>query len=111
MSATAKSILEQVLALPTEERREIADALLDALQPRVASGLETKVRGLQQLEAVLQTLGGELAPRVEELAEKSTEGRLTPDETREYEHIVELSDKLSVLKLEAEALWSLRAAS
>ena len=33
------------------------------------------------------------------------------DERKEYEDVVRLNDKLSLLRLEAEELWALRAAS
>ena len=68
-------------------------------------------RTLEQLEAALVAVSRDLAPRVEELARKSTEGTLTPDEHQEYAEVVRLNDMLSVLKLEAEELWTLRAAS
>ncbi|WP_437284317.1 hypothetical protein [Sorangium sp. So ce406] len=68
-------------------------------------------RTLEQLEAALDAVSRDLAPRVEELAQKSTEGALTPDEQREYAEIVRLNDRLSLLKLEAEEFWTIRAAS
>jgi hypothetical protein len=40
---------------------------------------------------------GEL-PRVEELAQKSSAGTLTPEEQNEYAEIVRMNDTLSVLK-------------
>ena len=43
---------------------------------------------LGQLEAALDAISKDLAPRVEELAEKSTEGLLTPEDQREYAEIV-----------------------
>jgi hypothetical protein len=57
---------------------------------------------LEQLEAALDAVSRDLAPRVEVLARKSTEGTLTPDEQREYAEVVRLNDMLSTLKLEAE---------
>jgi len=51
------------------------------------------------------------SPRVEELVEKSTNGQLTPDEIQEYAELVRLNDMLSLLKLQAEAFWTVRAAS
>jgi hypothetical protein len=66
---------------------------------------------LEQLEAALDAVGRDLLPRVEELAEKSTAGLLTPEERREYGEIVRLNDMLSLLKLRAEEFWSVRAAS
>ncbi|WP_437644353.1 hypothetical protein [Sorangium sp. So ce362] len=68
-------------------------------------------RTLEQLEAALDAVSRDLAPRVEELAQKSTEGTLTVEEHREYEEVVRLNDRLSLLKLEAEEFWTVRAAS
>lgn len=68
-------------------------------------------RTLEQLEAALAAVGNDLSPRVEELAEKSTEGQLTPEESQEYAEIVRLNDTLGLLKLQAEALRTVRAAS
>jgi hypothetical protein len=68
-------------------------------------------RTLEQLEAALTAVSKDLAPRVEELAQKSTAGELTVDEHREYEEVVRLNDALSLLKLQAEDFWSMRAAS
>ena len=67
-------------------------------------------RTLEQLEAALNAVGKDLSPRVEELAQKSTAGMLTPEERREYSEIVRLNDMLSLLRLQAEEFWSLRAA-
>jgi hypothetical protein len=66
---------------------------------------------LEQLEAALEAVSKDLAPRVEELARKSTEGALTPEEHKEYSEVVRLNDMLSVLKIEAEEFWTMRAAS
>ncbi|MDC3954046.1 hypothetical protein [Polyangium jinanense] len=68
-------------------------------------------RTLEQLEAALEAVSKELAPRVEELARKSTAGVLTPEEHQEYAEVVRLNDTLSLLKLQAEEFWSVRAAS
>jgi glutamine synthetase type III len=68
-------------------------------------------RTLAQLEAALDAVSKDLAPRVEELAEKSTNGVLTPEEHREYAEVVRLNDMLSLLKLQAEEFWTMRAAS
>lgn len=68
-------------------------------------------RTLDQLESALVAVGRDLSPRVEELAQKSTEGQLTPEESQEYAEIVRLNDMLSLLKLQAEAFRSVRAAS
>ncbi|WP_437711724.1 hypothetical protein WMF45_41140 [Sorangium sp. So ce448] len=68
-------------------------------------------RTIEQLEAALDAVSKDLAPRVEELAQKSTSGVLTPEEHREYTEVVRLNDMLSLLKLQAEEVWSMRAAS
>ncbi|WP_437954387.1 hypothetical protein WME76_22595 [Sorangium sp. So ce119] len=68
-------------------------------------------RTLEQLEAALDAVSRDLAPRVEELAQKSTEGALTPEEQREYAQIVRLNDRLTLLRLEAEEFWAIHAAS
>jgi hypothetical protein len=68
-------------------------------------------RTLEQLEAALEAVGRDLSPRIEELAEKSTGGLLTPEERQEYAEIVRLNDMLTLLKLQAEEFWTLRAAS
>jgi hypothetical protein len=49
--------------------------------------------------------------RALELVQKSTDGQLTPAESQEYAEIVRLNDMLSLLKLQAEAFWTVRAAS
>lgn len=41
----------------------------------------------------------------------ATEGQLTPEESQEYAEIVRLNDMLGLLKLQAEALRTVRAAS
>jgi hypothetical protein len=68
-------------------------------------------RTLEQLEAALDAVSKDLSPRVEELARKSTAGLLTPEEDREYAEVVRLNDMLSLLKLQAEEFWTMRAAS
>jgi len=68
-------------------------------------------RTLEQLEAALSAVSRDLSPRVEELATKSTEGVLTPNEREEYAEIVRLNDTLSLLKLQTEEFWAVRAAS
>lgn len=68
-------------------------------------------RTLEQLEAALSAVSRGLAPRVEDLATKSTEGVLTPNEREEYAEIVRLNDTLSLLKLQTEEFWAVRAAS
>ena len=66
---------------------------------------------LEQLEAALEAVSRDLAPRVEVLAQKSTAGTLTADEQTEYAETVRLDDMLSALKLEAEVFWAMRAVS
>ncbi len=66
---------------------------------------------LEQLEAALDAVSRELAPRVEVLARKSTEGALTAEEQKEYADVVRLNDMLSAMKLEAEDFWAVRNAS
>lgn len=66
---------------------------------------------LKQLEAALEAVARDLGPRVEILAQKSTEGTLTADEQKEYAEVVRLNEMLTILKLEAEDFWALRAAS
>ena len=58
-----------------------------------------KQRTLEQLAAALAAVGDDLSPRVEELAQKRTEGQLTPEESGEYAEIVRLNDMLGLLKL------------
>ena len=57
-------------------------------------------RTIEQLEAALNAVSQDLSPRVEELAQKSTEGALTPEERSEYAEIVRLNDTLTLLKLQ-----------
>ncbi len=66
---------------------------------------------LEQLETAIDALGQDLSPRVEDLAQKSASGQLTSEERREYAEIVKLNDTLSLLRLQAEGLWTMRAAS
>jgi hypothetical protein len=47
----------------------------------------------------------ELVRRVEELARKSSEGRLTSEEYDEYSKLVRLNDALSELMIESEVFW------
>jgi len=68
-------------------------------------------RTLDQLEAALDVVRNDLSPRVEELAERSTDGELTTEESHEYAEIVRLNDMLGLLKLRAEALRTVRAVS
>lgn len=66
---------------------------------------------LALLESALDAVRRDLSPRVEELADKSTAGSLTPEEQSEYAEIVRLNDTLSLLRLQAEDLSIVRAAS
>ena len=68
-------------------------------------------RTVEQLEAALNAVGRDLAPRIEQLAQKSTAGTLTDAERGEYAEVVRLNDLLSCLKLQAEEYQTLRAAS
>lgn len=68
-------------------------------------------RTVEQLEAALNAVSLDLSPRAEELAQKSTEGALTPKEQEEYAEIVRLNDTLSLLKLQTEEFWTVRTAS
>jgi hypothetical protein len=85
---------------------------MDAMLSRSdGQGVIMEKRTLEQLEAALDAVSKDLSPRVEELAQKSTEGQLTPEESHEYAEMVRLNDMLSLLKLQAEAFCSVRAAS
>ena len=66
---------------------------------------------LDLLDAALEAVRGDLMPRVEELAQKSSAGTLTSEEQGEYAEIIRLNDTLSVLRLQAEDLAAVRAAS
>jgi hypothetical protein len=66
---------------------------------------------LALLNSALDAMRRDLSPRVEELARKSTSGSLTAEERAEYAEIVRLNDTLSLLKLQAEGLSAIRAAS
>lgn len=58
-------------------------------------------RTIEQLESALNAVCNDLAPRVEELAQKGTNGLLTPEERKEYAEVVRLNDMLSLLKFQA----------
>ena len=47
---------------------------------------------LEQRQAVLDAVSRDLTPRVEELAQKSTEALLTPEDHKEYAEVVRLND-------------------
>lgn len=66
---------------------------------------------LALLNSALDAVRRDLSPRVDQLAQKSTAGTLTPEERAEYVEIVRLNDTLSLLKLQAEDLSMLRTAS
>jgi hypothetical protein len=66
---------------------------------------------LALLDSALEAVRQDLSPRVQELAEKSTSGTLSLEEQAEYVEIVRVNDTLSLLKLQAEDLASVRAAS
>ena len=66
---------------------------------------------LALLDSALDAVRRDLSPRVDELAQKSSAGTLTPEEQTEYAEIVRLNDTLSLLKLQAEDLSTLRTAS
>lgn len=57
-------------------------------------------RTLDPFEAAVDALRNDLTPRVEELASKSTDGALTPEEQQEYVEAVRLNDLLSLRKLQ-----------
>ena len=58
-------------------------------------------RTLEQLEAALEAISSDLGPRLEELAHKSSDGTLSVEERQEYDDVVRLNDRLSILLMEA----------
>ena len=68
-------------------------------------------RTLEQLEAAFDAVRKDLAPRVDDLAQKSAAGVLSPEEHMEYAAVVRLNDTLSLLKLQAKEFWTMRAGS
>lgn len=66
---------------------------------------------LDRLTAAFKAVEEDLSERVEELAAKSSAGKLSEEERAEYEQIVRLNDLLSMLKLQAEEYWTPRIAS
>ena len=66
---------------------------------------------LDRLTAAFKAVEKDLSERVEELAGKSSAGRLSEEERAEYEQIIRLNDLLSMLKLQAEEYWTPRIAS
>lgn len=70
----------------------------DSLLESVARCLDSQsVRALGEL-----TLSEEAKQRLEVLANKANEGKLTPDEAREYERFIDLGDIIATLRLKAE---------
>ncbi len=61
-----------------------------------------KKRTLEQLEAAFDAVRADVAPRVEDLAQKSTAGTLTAAEHAEYAEVVRLNEMLSLVRLLAE---------
>ena len=66
---------------------------------------------LDRLTAAFKAVEKDLSERVEELAGKSSAGKMSEEERAEYEQIVRLNDLLSMLKLQAEEYWAPRIAS
>ena len=66
---------------------------------------------LDRLTAAFKAVEKDLSERVEELAGKSSAGKMSEEERAEYEQIVRLNDLLSLLKLQAEEYWAPRIAS
>jgi len=53
------------------------------------------------VDSVADVVGNDLSPRVDELARKSSDGLLAPEERQEYAEIARLNDLLSRVKLQA----------
>ncbi len=70
-----------------ESLLESAARCLDANSVRALGGLQLDQAARARLDA---------------LAEKANEGRLTPEEAREYDRFIELEDILATLRLKAE---------
>jgi hypothetical protein len=66
---------------------------------------------LDRLTAAFKAVEKDLSERVEELAGKSSAGKMSAEERAEYEQIVRLNDLLSMLKFQAEEYWAPRIAS
>jgi hypothetical protein len=66
---------------------------------------------LDRLTAAFKAVEKDLSERVEELAGKSSAGKMSEEERAEYEQIIRLNDLLSLLKLQAEEYWAPRIAS
>ena len=67
------------------------------LSPLIASFDKSALESLVRFRA-----GEKTQDRFEHLAEKSSDGTLTPDEQREYESIVRTSSFIAVLQAQAE---------
>jgi len=87
--------------------RTLVHGILDSVVESHAMEKQT----LALLNSALDAVRRDLTPRVEELTQKSTAGTLAPEEFAEYGEIVRLNDNLSLLKLQAEDLSAVRAAS
>jgi hypothetical protein len=75
MTAAAKKVLDEALALPEEDRRRVVEALLDTMDPDVASEIE-----VAWLEEARQRAGrlerGEVKARDGEAALAALEAKL-----------------------------------
>jgi len=77
----------------TEHEATLLDGLLDPFGECLTPEVAQKLVDLQASPAVIA--------RVEELAEKCTEGVLTSDERAEYESYVHVNDVMTMLKARA----------
>ncbi len=77
----------------------------------VAKRYAMEKQTLALLDSALEAVRRDLSPRVEELSQKNTAGTLAPEEMAEYSGIVRLNDNLALLRLQAEELSTIRAAS
>jgi hypothetical protein len=71
----------------------VLDRLLDPLAHSLSPDAARTVVGFRA--------SSEIQARLDELAEKSNEGQLTPDERREYEDYLEAIDFVAVLQAKA----------
>jgi phosphotransacetylase len=60
----------------------------------------------QSAEALIQVRADQMQERIEELADKSTEGMLTPEERDEYEALVRVGNFVAILQAKARRLLS-----
>jgi len=72
---------------------EMVDRLLESLSRCFDLNTAKAVTGLRQDEVVRQ--------RMEELGAKADEGLLSPEEEREYDALIEVSDVIATLQLKA----------